>query len=142
MWPTASSWPASAAPGSSRDSVVPPRHFRRLRKVSRMRRQVVRERARMRILDAAGVRVSGILSNLFGAHGIRIMRGLVDNQPREVILASLTHHVRHNDDKLLDVLNAATERQPRYQDPRRCPVRHHHAVRGDELSRRQADPAS
>ena len=97
--------------GLCRDSMVPPRHFRSLRKVSRMRRQVVRERARMRnrihkILDAAGVRVSGILSNLFGANGMRIMRGLVDNQPREAILASLTHHVRRHDDKLLDVLNA------------------------------------
>lgn len=97
--------------GLCRDSMVPPRHFRSLRKVSRMRRQVVRERARMRnrihkILDAAGVRVSGILSNLFGANGMRIMRGLVDNQPRQAILASLTHHVRRHDDKLLDVLNA------------------------------------
>ncbi len=97
--------------GLCRDSMVPPRHFRSLRKVSRMRRQVVRERARMRnrinkILDAAGVRVSGILSNLFGANGMRIMRGLVDNEPREAIIASLTHHVRRHDDKLLDVLNA------------------------------------
>ena len=97
--------------GLCRESMVPPRHFRSLRKVSRMRRQVVRERARMRnrihkILDAAGVRVSGILSNLFGANGMRIMRGLADNQPRDAILASLTHHVRRHDDTLLDVLNA------------------------------------
>ncbi len=41
-------------------SLVPPPHFQALRKVSRLRRQVVRERARMRnrihkILDVAGV---------------------------------------------------------------------------------------
>ena len=97
--------------GLCRESMVPPRHFRSLRKVSRMRRQLVRERARMRnrihkILDAAGVRVSGILSDLFGTNGMRIMRGLVDNEPRQAILASLTRHVRRHNDALVDVLNA------------------------------------
>ena len=62
-------------------SLVPPAQFRTLRKVSRMRRQVVRERARTRnrihqVLDAAGVRVGGILSDLFGANGTRILEGL------------------------------------------------------------------
>ena len=92
-------------------SMVPPRAFRSLRKVSRMRRQVVRERARARnrihkILDASGVRVSGILSDLFGANGIRILRGLVENVPRETILASLTSHVRRHVNQLCDVLTA------------------------------------
>ena len=92
-------------------SMVPPRAFRSLRKVSRMRRQVVRERARARnrihkILDASGVRVSGILSDLFGANGMRILRGLVDNVPRETILASLTSHVRRHVNQLCDVLTA------------------------------------
>ena len=76
-----------------------------------MRRQVVRERARARnrihkILDASGVRVSGILSDLFGANGIRILRGLVENVPRETILASLTSHVRRHVNQLCDVLTA------------------------------------
>ncbi len=126
--------------GLCRESMVPPRDFRSLRKVSRMRRQVVRERARMKnrihkILDAAGVRVSGILSDLFGTNGMRIMRGLIDKEPRTTILASLTRHVRRHDDTLLDVLNAtlddyslfllrdqldafdtATERLARYDD--------------------------
>ncbi|MDD9999359.1 MAG: hypothetical protein OXQ89_16600 [Rhodospirillaceae bacterium] len=48
-------------------SLVPPARFRALRKVSRPRRQVVRERARIRnrvhkILDAAGARVGGASS--------------------------------------------------------------------------------
>ena len=64
--------------GLCSSSMVPPRAFRSLRKVSRMRRQVVRERARARnrihkILDASGLRVSGILSDLFGANGMRIL---------------------------------------------------------------------
>ena len=79
-------------------SLVPPAQFRALRKVSRMRRQLVRERARTRnrihqVLDAAGMRVGGILSDLFGANGTRILEGLVAGDEREDILASLSHHV-------------------------------------------------
>ena len=85
--------------GLCRPSLVPPARFRALRKVSRMRRQVVRERARTRnrihqVLDAAGMRVGGILSDLFGANGTRILEGLVAGDSREHILASLSHLVR------------------------------------------------
>ena len=52
------------------------------------------------------MRVSGILSDLFGANGMRILRGLVDNVPRETILASLTSHVRRHVNQLCDVLTA------------------------------------
>ena len=80
-------------------SLVSPARFRALRKVSRMRRQVVRERARTRnrihqVLDVAGIRVGGILSDLFGANGTRILEGLVAGAEREAILASLSHHMR------------------------------------------------
>ena len=80
-------------------SLVPSTRFRALRKVSRRRRQGVRERARTRnrihqVLDAVGVRVGGILSDLLGANGTRILEGLVAGKPREAILASLSHHVR------------------------------------------------
>ena len=89
--------------------MVPPRAFRSLRNVSRMRRQVVRERARNRIhkiFDASGLRVSGILSGLFGANGMRILRGLVEDVPRETILSSLTSHVRRHINQLCGVLTA------------------------------------
>lgn len=92
-------------------SLVPPARFRALRKVSRLRRQVVRERARMRnrihkILDAAGVRVGGILSDLFGANGLRILEGLAAGRARAEILEGLSHHVRRHAERLCDALSA------------------------------------
>ncbi len=100
-------------------SLVPPAQFRTLRKVSRMRRQVVRERARMRnrihkVLDAAGIRVGGILSDLFGANGMRILEGLVAGAPRKVILASLSHHVRARLEALCDALTARLDEHSRF----------------------------
>ena len=100
-------------------SLVLPAQFRTLRKVSRMRREVVRERARMRnrihkVLDAAGVRVGGILSDLFGANGMRILEGLVAGASREVILASLSHHVRARLEALCDALTAHLDEHSRF----------------------------
>ena len=100
-------------------SLVPPAQFRTLRKVSRMRRQVVRERARTRnrihqVLDAAGVRVGGILSDLFGANGTRILEGLVAGEPRDAILASLSHHVRSRTEELCDALSAQLDEPSRF----------------------------
>ena len=100
-------------------SLIPPARFRALRKVSRMRRQVVRERARVRnrihqILDAAGIRVGGILSDLFGANGLRILEGLVAGAEREVILASLSRHVRARLAQLCDALTARLDESSRF----------------------------
>ena len=82
-------------------SLVPPAQFRALRKVSRLRRQVVRERARVRnrihkILDAAGLRIGGVLSDLFGVNVRRLLDGLLAGQPKADLLASLSHHVRRH----------------------------------------------
>ena len=76
-----------------------------------MRRQLVRERARVRnrihqILDAAGVRVGGILSDLSGANGTCILEGLVAGAEREESLASLSHHMRARMHDLCDALSA------------------------------------
>ena len=100
-------------------SLVPPAHFRALRKVSRLRRQVVRERARMRnrihkILDAAGVRVGGILSDLFDANGLRILEGLDSGLAPEQILKRLSHHVRAHIQPLCDALSAELTPQSRF----------------------------
>lgn len=79
--------------------MVPPADCRAPCKVSRLRRQVVRERSRSRnrihkILDAAGVRIGDILSDPFGANGTRLLEGLIDGTPRQALLSSLSPHVR------------------------------------------------
>ena len=62
-------------------SMIPPPLFRRLRKVSRLRRQLIRDRASLRnrvhkILNAVGPRIGGVLSDAFGVNGMRIREGI------------------------------------------------------------------
>ncbi len=100
-------------------SLVPPASFRALRKVSRLRRQVVRERARVRnrihkILDAAGLRIGGILSNLFGVNGLRLLDGLLAGRTKEDLLASLSHHVRRHLGALCDALSTNLDPDGRF----------------------------
>ena len=68
-------------------SMIPPPLFRRLRKVSRLRRQLIRDRASLRnrihkILDAVGPRIGGVLSDAFGLNGMRILEGIVAGKRR------------------------------------------------------------
>ena len=68
-------------------SMIPPPLFRRLRKVSRLRRQLLRDRASLRnrihkILDAVGPRIGGVLSDAFGINGMRIREGIVGGKRR------------------------------------------------------------
>ena len=84
--------------GLAMPSHVPPRRFRRLRRLTRFRRTLVAERSRNRnrvhkTLDHDGLRLGGILSDIFGVNGRRILDGLAAGQPPRVILAGLTNHV-------------------------------------------------
>ena len=98
--------------GLGSPSLIPPPLFRRLRKVSRLRRQLIRDRASLRnrihkILDAVGPRIGGVLSDAFGVNGMRILEGLVAGKAPEKILSSLSPHVRH---RLRDLRDAPTAR--------------------------------
>ena len=95
--------------GLGSPSMIPPPLFRRLRKVSRLRRQLIRDRASLRnrihkILDATGPRIGGVLSDAFGVNGMRILEGIVAGKPTEEILNSLSPHVRHRLKDLRDAL--------------------------------------
>ncbi len=81
-------------------SHVPPPPFRELRWLSRQRRVLVRQRSTVRnrvqkLIDRAGVRIGGILSDIFGTNGRTLLDGLAAGTAREVLLASLTRHVAH-----------------------------------------------
>ena len=85
--------------GLAQPSFVPPRRFRHLRQLTRYRRKLVAERSRHRnrvhkTLDHDGLRLGGILSDIFGVNGRRILDGLVAGHPTHAILANLTGHVR------------------------------------------------
>ena len=79
-------------------SHVPPEPFRELRALSRQRRVLIRQRSTVRnrvqkIIDRAGARIGGILSDAFGLNGRKVLDGLARGAKREDILASLTRHV-------------------------------------------------
>ena len=85
--------------GLAQPSYVPPRHFRQLRQLTRYRRKLVGERSRNRnrvhkTLDHDGLRIGGILSDIFGVNGRRILDGLAAGHPPGAILDGLTNHVR------------------------------------------------
>ena len=84
--------------GLALPSYVPPRLFRQLRQLTRYRRKLVDERSRARnrvhkTLDHDGLRLGGVLSDIFGVNGRRILDGLVAGRSPRYILANLTHHV-------------------------------------------------
>ena len=84
--------------GLGRPSLVPDRTFLALRSLSRHRRSLVQERARVRnrvqkVIDRAGVRIGGIISDVFGVNGRIMLDGLIAGDSRELILGRLSHHV-------------------------------------------------
>lgn len=84
--------------GLCQPSFVPPARFRELRPLARHRRSLAQQRSRTRnraqkVIDRAGARVGGVLSDAFGMNGRRILDGLAAGVAEEEILASLSHHV-------------------------------------------------
>ena len=95
--------------GLATPSHVPPKAFREMRVLTRYRRTLIGQRSRVRnrvqkVLDRCGVRIGGVLSDVFGANGRRILDGLARGVDPEAILASLSHHVAHKLDRLGDAL--------------------------------------
>ena len=100
-------------------SHVPPQPFRELRALSRQRRVLVRQRATVRnrvqkLIDRAGVRLGGILSNIFGRNGRTLLDGLAAGTAREVLLASLTVHVAHKLEGLGEALRLSLGSNDRF----------------------------
>ena len=95
--------------GLASPSYVPPKAFREMRVLTRYRRTLVGQRSRNRnrvqkTRDRRGVRVGGVISDIFGVNGRRILDGLMEGLGREEILASLSHHVRRKVERLDDAL--------------------------------------
>ena len=91
--------------GRARPSYVPPPAFAALRQQCRYRRKVVADRARVRqrlqkTLDHDGLRLAGVLTEVLGANGCRILDGLREGRSPERILAGLTRHVQGKRDEL------------------------------------------
>lgn len=95
--------------GLATPSYVPPADFRELRQVSRQRRKTIQARTSChnrihKLLDRKGLPLGGILSDIFGMNGRRILNGLRDGLGQDVIMASLTFHLRRKFKALNEVL--------------------------------------
>ena len=95
--------------GLATASHVPPKAFREMRVLTRYRRTLIGQRSRVRnrvqkVLDRSGVRVGGVLCDVFGRNGRRILDGLAKGLDHGAILASLSHHVAHKLERLGDAL--------------------------------------
>ena len=100
--------------GLAEPSFVPPRHFRRLRELTRYRRKLVAERSRNRnrvhkTLDRDGLRIGGVLTDIFGVNGRRILDGLAAGRAPRDILDGLTHHAAPKLEPLARALAAALD---------------------------------
>ena len=105
--------------GLGRPGFVPPEAFRDLRNLSRHRRSLVAQRSRLRnqvqkILDRSGVRIGGVLSDVFGSNGRRILDGLLAQLAPADILAALSGHVRAKLGQLGDALSLTLNDTDRY----------------------------
>ena len=104
--------------GLTSPSMIPPRTFRDLRNLSRHRRRLVATAASVRnrvhkVLDRSGIRIGGVLTDIFGKNGRLIIDGLIEAQSRTTILGSLSAHVRRKLELLEDALRwslSATDR--------------------------------
>lgn len=84
------------AHGLIRGSFVPPAPIMALRELTRTRKQLGREVARhtqriQRILDVAGLKITGPISDLLGTSGRAILKGLIAGETDPRKLADLAH---------------------------------------------------
>ena len=100
-------------------SYVATKEFRDLRDISRQRRQLVGECSRTRnrinkVLDRSGLRLGGILTDVFGINGRQVLEEVLESRPRQLILDSLTPHVRKKYDLFADALQAELSEDMRF----------------------------
>jgi transposase len=80
--------------GMFKASYIPPRAVREFRELTRTHRKLVEERTAHKnrihkILERSGIRLSGVLSDIFGKSGLLVITGLIAGKPIEQILATL-----------------------------------------------------
>ena len=109
MSPTASGWHGCANSASPVRALCRTGTSGTCAAQCRYRRTLVQRRSQVRtrvqkIIDRAGVRIGGILTDIFGTNGRRILDGLCRGDDRQVILDSLSGHVRGKLEQLGDAL--------------------------------------
>ena len=86
---------------------------------SRHRRKVMNVRGGIqnriqKLLDGRGIQIGGILTDVFGLNGSRILTGLRDGKSTEEIMSTLTDHVASKFDLIRDALTKSLDEEDRY----------------------------
>lgn len=103
-----SEWLASLARfGLLKNSFIPPKDLEELRLVSRHRMKLkgmlASEKNRLhKVLDDAGIRLGGVVSDINGVSAQEMIRGLIDDIPMEGIVAMARGALRKKEQELLD----------------------------------------
>jgi transposase len=83
--------------GLIRPSFVPPLPIRELRELTRARRSLTNDQARVRnriqkLLETASIKLASVASDVFGVSGRAMLRALADGQTNAEVLASSPRH--------------------------------------------------
>jgi transposase len=108
------------AHGMIRASFVPPRPIQELRDLTRTRKQLVREIGQhtlrlQKTLEAANIKITGIVSDLLGVSGRALLRGLIAGETDpERLLAATTGLLRAPHERLCEGLRGSTTEHHRF----------------------------
>jgi transposase len=103
-------------------SYVPGGEQRLWRAVGRRKHQLMRDKVRMRnqlegLLEEAQIKLTSLVSDLFGASGRRMLKGLADGETDAAVLAALAdQRLRATPEELRDALGACAELHPVYRE--------------------------
>jgi transposase len=103
-------------------SFVPDPEQRLWRAVSRRKYQLTRDRVRMRnqlegLLEEAQIKLTSLVSDLFGVSGRRMLKGLVEGETEPALLAGRAdHRLRATQEQLCDALGASAQLHPIYRE--------------------------
>ena len=107
------------AHGLIRGSFVPPQEISALRELTRTRKQFQREIARhtlriQKLLDVAGLKITGPISQILGVSGRRIIKALIRGEKDPERLADLVDpHIRASRETLIEALRGQLTPQQR-----------------------------
>lgn len=93
--------------GMCRPSFVPPKPIRQLRDLTRYRRTLIRERTREKqrvekLLEDAQIKLSAVISDIFGVSGRLMLQALVDGERSPKVLAQLARGTMRNKISVLE----------------------------------------
>jgi transposase len=106
--------------GLIRPSFVPPPAIRELRELTRYRRSLMNDQARVRnrvqkLLETAGIKLASVASDVFGVSGRAMLRALADGETDATVLAQLAKsRLRSKIPALIEALEGNFEAQHRF----------------------------